>query len=89
MGERTAKLRQLCGHHCTIPTSYQLEGVMREGDHSKRISESIEIWKGRYKDELVRLKVFKVSRRDPHVLGFTSISMPSDLWGGGSCSLLA
>ena len=62
---------------------------MREGDHSKRISESIEIWKGRYKDEVVALKVLKVSRQDPHVLAFTRVSTLRDLQGGGSCLALS
>ena len=55
---------------------------MREGSHSRRISRAIEIWKGRYKDKTVALKVFKVSRQDPHILAFTSVSMPCDPQGG-------
>ena len=49
---------------------------MREGNHSQRISQVIEIWKGRYGGEAVALKVIKVSRRDPHILAFKRVSMP-------------
>ena len=59
-----------------LPTSYNLEGVVREGDRSKRISQVIEIWKGRYKDEVVALKVLKVPRQDPQILAFEGVSMP-------------
>jgi len=64
----------LCGTHDTVPTSYELEGVMREGDYRLRISRVIEIWKGRYKDESVALKVLK-SRRGPHTSQFKEVSM--------------
>jgi len=46
---------------------------MREGDYCLRISRVIEIWKGRYGDEAVALKVFKVSRQDPHMCEFTQV----------------
>ena len=55
---------------------YELEGVKREGDYSQRISQFIEIWKGRYKDEVVALKVFKVSPQDPQISAFKMVSMP-------------
>ena len=87
-GKSTAQLLELCAHRRTIPTSYKLEGVVRERDHSKRILQVVAIWKGRYKDEVVALKVIKVSRQDPHVLAFTSVSTPRDPRGGGSCSSL-
>jgi len=48
---------------------------MREGGRSQRISEVIEIWKGRYQGEVVALKVLKVSRQDPRILAFTGVSM--------------
>ena len=78
MMQRTAELRRLCYHHRTIPTTYKLEGVVREGDLSQCVSQVVEIWKGRYKDEVVALKVLKVSQRDPHVLEFTRVRMPHD-----------
>jgi len=56
---------------------------VRDGSHSRRISQIIEIWRGRYKDEVVALRVFKVSRQDPHVLAFVSVSMPRDPLGDG------
>ena len=81
--EGTAELRRLCGQRRTIPTSYKLEGIVREGDHSQHVSQAIEIWKGRYKDELVALKVLKISRQDPHISAFTRVSRPRDSWGRG------
>ena len=57
---------------------------MREGDHSKHITQAIEVWKGRYKDEVVALKVFKVPRRGPHTLEFQSVSMPRSETSRGS-----
>jgi len=80
--ESTAKLRRLCDRHRTIPTSYRVEGVVREGGYSQPISQVIEIWKGRYRGEVVALKVLKVSRQDPHVLAFTSVSISCDLQRG-------
>ena len=47
----------MCSQQRTIPTSYKLEGVVREGDYSQGTSQMVEIWKGRYKDEVVALKV--------------------------------
>ena len=76
LAETAAELQKLCGIHNAIPTSYKLEGVVREGDRSQRMSQVIEIWKGRYKDEVVALKVYKVSRQDPHRLQFKSVSVP-------------
>jgi len=55
---------------------------VREGDYSQRISQVIEIWKGRYKDEAVALKVFKVSHHDPQLSAFKKVSMPWDPCGG-------
>ena len=79
----TAELRELCCHHHTIPTSYKLEGIVREGEHSQHISEVIEIWKGRYQDEVVALKVLKVPHQGPHILGFKRVSMSRDPQEGG------
>ena len=83
----TAELRILCGQHRTVPTRYKLKGVLREGDHSKRISQVVEIWRGRYKARIVTLKVLKVSLQDPHILAFKRVSMPCDPPAEG-CSLL-
>jgi len=76
-------LSRLCKRRGIIPTPYNLEGVVREGNHSQRICQGVEIWKGRYRDEAVALKVMKVSRQDPHVLAFRGVSMPHNpLWRG-------
>ena len=56
---------------------------MREEDHSEHISQAIEIWKGRYKGEVVALKVLKVSHQGPHILGFKSVSIRCDPPAGG------
>jgi len=68
----------LCGDHSTVPTSYKLEGVVRVGDRPKRISQVDEIWEGRYIDEVVALKVLKVSPQDPHISALTSVSISHD-----------
>ena len=73
--ETTAELAKLCYHHSTIPTSYELKGVMREGDHSHRISKVINIWKGSYEGKAVELKVLDMSRHDPHILEFKRVSI--------------
>jgi len=78
----TAELRMLCDQHGTIPTSYKLEGVVREGDNPQRTFRVVETWKGRYKDEVVALKILKVSRRDPHMLAFKRVSIPRNHPGG-------
>ena len=78
LGDDADELVRLCGRHHSIPTSYKLEGVMRVGNHSQHISEVIEIWQGMYKDEVVALKVLKVSRQDPHHDGFKRVSMLHD-----------
>jgi len=53
---------------------------MREGDYSQHISQVIEIWKGRYKDKVVALKVFKVSPQDPQISAFKKVSTLRDPW---------
>ena len=65
----------MCGSYRTLPTLYKLEDVVKEGDRPQRISNTAEIWKGRYKDEAVMLKILRVSRQDPHILGLKSVSM--------------
>ena len=61
--------------------SYKLEGVEKEGDNAQHISKAktTEIWKGRYKDEVVALKVLRVPRDDPHIQRAKSVSGPCDL----------
>ncbi|KAF9650321.1 kinase-like protein [Thelephora ganbajun] len=66
-GKTTIELRRLCGRHCTVPTSYKLADVVKEGDCAQRNSRVAEIWKGRYRDAVVALKVLRVSQDDPHM----------------------
>ena len=48
---------------------------MREGVQPQHISQVIEMWKGRYKDEVVVLKAFKMSHQGPHsIRGFKHVS---------------
>jgi len=55
---------------------------VRVGDYSQRISEVIEIWKGRYNGKAVALKVLKVSHQDPHIPLFKRVSMLCDPLAG-------
>ena len=77
-GKAIVELRRLCGHHRIVPALYKLEGVTKEGDCAQRISQVTEIWKGRYNDEVVALKVLRVPRDDPHVQRTKSVSMSHD-----------
>ena len=58
------ELLTICGHYRTVPASYQLEGVTKEGDCPKSIFQDTEIWKGRHNGEVVVLKVLKGPRVD-------------------------
>ena len=80
-GPSIIKLRKLCGKHRTVPISYKLEGVEKEGDHPQNISKAktTEIWKGRYKGGEVALKVLKVPRDDPQIQRAKSVSGSCDL----------
>ena len=73
-----AELCNLCFDHRTIPTSYKLEGVVKEGNHPHRVSQVIDTWKGRYEGGVVALKVFEVSRQYPHILAFKTVSIAPD-----------
>jgi len=68
----------LCGLHFTVPTSYNLEGVTKDGDCATRISHLTEIWRGRYNGEVVALKVFRVSQDDPHIQRTKGVRMSRD-----------
>ena len=81
-GKSIIELRRLCGKHLTVPGSYRLEGVVKEGDRAQHISQIIDIWKGRYNDEVVALKVLRVPREDPQVGKIKSVSTPCDTLGG-------
>ena len=76
--EDMGKLRRLCGGHRAVPTICKLEGVVREEDRSQSFSPTVEIWKGRYKGEVVALKVLKLSRHNPQRYKFETVSLPSD-----------
>ena len=61
-----------------VPTSYKLEGVVKEGDHPQRATLVTEIWKGKYNDKKVGLKILKVPQDYPHVKAVKSVSAPRD-----------
>jgi hypothetical protein len=92
-GQRIIELRKLCGKHRTVPTSYKLEGVEKggerageegddvekEGKVAQHNSKVTEIWKGRYKGEVVALKVIRVPQDDPYIQRTKSVSGSCDL----------
>lgn len=65
----------MCGHNRTVPTSYKLEGVVKERVYAQRISQLTEIWKGVYNDEVVASKILRVTRDDPQIQRAKSVSM--------------
>lgn len=73
-GKRVIELRRLCGYHHTIPASYQLEGITKEGDQPLKISQVAKIWKGVYRGEVVALKVLRISWGYPHAQRIQSVS---------------
>lgn len=74
----TVELANLCHQHRALPTLYKLDGVMNDQDRPQRISPETEIRRGRYKKEVVALKVLRVPRKDPDIREFTSVSMSRD-----------
>ena len=59
------ELLELCGRWCTVPRSYTLQGVVKEGQYAQHVSQTTEIWKGRYKEGYVALKILRGLRDDP------------------------
>ena len=53
---------------------------MREGDYSERVSQKTEIWKGRYKDEVVALRVPGVPREGFDASKLKRVSMQPVPW---------
>jgi len=74
-GQGTIELRKLCGYYCTVPISYQLEGVTKEGSHPQHISRVADIWKGRYNGQVVALKVLRGSRGGYHMQTTRNVSV--------------
>ena len=77
------ELRRLCGRYRTVPTSYRLEGVMKEGDRPQSVSQATEIWKGRYIDEVVAIKVLRESGGDHNLRNTKSVSASRAPRSGG------
>jgi len=55
--ELIIELRRFCGNRRAVPPSYTLNGVVKGEDKARHISEATEIWKGRYGNKAVALKV--------------------------------
>ena len=62
-----------------VPGLYKLEDVMKEGDHPHRTSKAAEIWKGRYNDRAVALKILIVPRDDPRARKTKSVSTSREI----------
>jgi hypothetical protein len=82
-GKAIIELRALCGKHRTVPTTYQLNGVVKEGSYPYRSSRVTEIWTGKYKGKEVAIKVLRVSRDNSDVQKAKSVSISRDK--GGRC----
>lgn len=70
--EGVIELLKMCGYYCTVPASYQLEGITKEGDRPQSIFQDTEIWKGRYNGEVVVLKILRGPRVVDSNMGKTS-----------------
>jgi len=55
--ENIIELWRLCGHRRAVPPSYTLNGVVKEEDEARHISRVTEIWRGRYGNKVVALKI--------------------------------
>jgi hypothetical protein len=67
MGNLYAELFQLCTFWHTVPVSYELKGVVKQGDSFLRISGMTEIWEGTYHGEVVALKVLQLPQNNDGV----------------------
>ena len=76
-GEGVVELQAMCSYYCTVPASYQLEGVTKEGDHPQSTFQDTKIWKGRYNGEVVVLKILRVPRVDSRSGKTKSVSTSS------------
>jgi len=69
---------KMCGYYCTVPASYELEGVTKEGDRPQSNFQDTEIWKGKYNGEAVVLKILRGPGVDSHMGKTNSVSTSSD-----------
>ena len=56
---------------------------MKEGNHAQHITVVTEIWKGRYNNEVVALKILRMARDDPQIQRTKSVSVSHDSPGEG------
>ena len=63
-GEGVIELLTMCGYYCTVPASYQFEGIAKEGDHPQSIFQGTEFWEGGYGGGTPVLKVLRGPRVD-------------------------
>ncbi|KAF9785451.1 kinase-like domain-containing protein [Thelephora terrestris] len=61
-GERYIELLQLCTLWHTVPTSYELPGVVKQGDRALHASMMTEIWEGMCGGKVVALKVLRLHK---------------------------
>jgi len=77
-GAGVIELLTMCDYYHTVPASYQLEGVTKEGDRPKSIFPDTEIWEGKYDGKVVVLKVLRGPRVDSHMQKTDTVSTSSD-----------
>ncbi|KAF9785448.1 kinase-like domain-containing protein [Thelephora terrestris] len=68
-GDRYIELLRLCTLWHTVPTSYELGDVMRQGDSALQVSGVTEIWEGLYDGEVVALKVLRLPQNNDEAAG--------------------
>ena len=66
-GELYQELSELCRSWRAVPASYELWGVVKQGDRAQHVSLATEIWKGMYGGEEVALKVVGLSQGDGEI----------------------
>jgi len=74
----------LCGKYNTVPTSYKLEGVEKDGDLPQCIHPAgrvTEIWRGRHNGKVVALKII-TPLGESQVQEIKSVNILSVLLGG-------
>ena len=68
------KLRTICSHHATLPSSYTISGdLARVGDHPIAFGGFSDVWKGTHNDTDVCIKQLRVSEQIRETLEKVSI----------------
>ena len=77
-GNRYFELLRLCIRWHAVPVTYELGGVVKQGNHAQHTSWMTEIWKGVYDGETVALKGLRLSQDDPDTQMAKQVSMLYD-----------